>query len=142
MQALPFEVLFLYLRMTNTELEKLRFPIGPFNCPDQISEKHIEDWIHVLDQFPKRLEQLVDALNDDQLDATYRPGGWTIRQVIHHVADNHQHSYIRFKWALTEDKRVIKYYYEDRWAALDDADNAPIKLHINHLKSEFLKLFY
>jgi len=140
MQALPFEVLFLYLRMTNTELEKLRFPIGPFNCPDQISEKHIEDWIHVLDQFPKRLEQLVDALNDDQLDATYRPGGWTIRQVIHHVADNHQHSYIRFKWALTEDKRVIKYYYEDRWAALYDADNAPIKLHINHLKL-CLKLF-
>ena len=128
--------------MTNIELDTLRFPIGPFNCPDHISKKHIQEWIAILEQFPNRLEQLVDSLNDEQLDTTYRLNGWTIRQVVHHVADSHHHSYIRFKWALTEDKPVIKYYYEHLWAELDDAKHAPIDLSINHLKSIHLKLVY
>ncbi len=140
--ALQLEVLFLYLRMTNTEFDKLRFPIGQFSCPEQISKNNINEWITVLEQFPNRLEQLVASLNDTQLDTAYRPDGWTIRQVVHHVSDSHHHSYIRFKWALTEDKPVIKYYYEHLWAELDDAKYAPIELSINHLKSVHLKLVY
>lgn len=124
------------------QLQHLRFPIGHFNCPDNITELHIQKWIAVLEQFPSRLEQLVGSLNDEQLDTTYRPNGWTIRQVVHHLADSHHNSYTRFKWALTEDKPVIKYYFEHLWAELDDAKFGPIELSINHLKSVHLKLVY
>jgi len=124
------------------QLEYLRFPIGHFNCPDSITELHIQEWIAVLELFPSRLEQLVSSLNDEQLDTTYRPNGWTIRQVVHHVADSHHNSYTRFKWALTEDKPVIKYYYEHLWAELDDGKNAPIEMSINHLKAVHSKLVY
>lgn len=135
-------MLFLYLRMIHSDLEKLRFPIGPFHCPEHITAQHIKEWIAVLEHFPNRLENLVTALNDAQLDTPYRPEGWTIRQVIHHLSDSHHHSYIRFKWALTEDKPVIKYYYEQLWAELDDAKNAPIEMSILHLKAVHLKLVY
>ncbi|MFD2823358.1 YfiT family bacillithiol transferase [Lacinutrix iliipiscaria] len=128
--------------MTNLELNQLRFPIGLFDCPVEISKADIQKWIAVLEQFPNRLEQLVSPLNDEQLDTLYRPGGWTIRQVVHHLSDSHHHSYIRFKWALTEDKPVIKYYYEQLWAELDDAKYAPIEMSLSHLKSVHLKLVY
>ena len=128
--------------MTESELQKLRFPIGPFRCPETITMDHIKDWTSVLEYFPDRLEGLVAGLNDEQLDTVYRPDGWTVRQVVHHVADSHHHSYIRFKWALTEDKPTIKFYYEDRWAELNDSKYAPIINSINHLKSVHLKLVY
>ena len=135
-------MLFLYLRMTNLELEQLRFPIGPFNCPKSITKAHIEEWITVLETFPNRLQQLVSQLNDEQLDTPYRPEGWTIRQVVHHLSDSHHHSYIRFKWALTEDKPTIKYYYEHLWAELEDAKHAPIAMSIDHLRAVHFKLVY
>ena len=128
--------------MTNSELEALKYPIGKFDCPQNINSGHIEGWISILEHFPNRLEQLVKNLNDEQLDAVYRPGGWTVRQVIHHVSDSHHHSYARFKWALTEDKPVIKAYYEDRWAELFDSRTAPIDMSIQHLKGIHLKLVY
>ena len=128
--------------MTSQELDKLKYPIGLFNCLENISKLDVDGWISILEHFPKRLEQLVSGLSDKQLDTPYRAGGWTIRQVIHHVADSHHHSYIRFKWALTEDKPVIKYYYEALWAELDDAKTAPINLSINHLKAVHAKLVY
>ena len=128
--------------MTSQEFDKLKYPIGLFNCPENISKLDVDGWISILEHFPKRLEQLVSGLSDKQLDTPYRAGGWTIRQVIHHVADSHHHSYIRFKWALTEDKPVIKYYYEALWAELDDAKTAPINLSINHLKAVHAKLVY
>ncbi|AUS04094.1 YfiT family bacillithiol transferase [Pseudotamlana carrageenivorans] len=128
--------------MTNTELEKLRYPIGKFECPKSISNSDLNAWISVLEQFPKRLESLVENLNDAQLDTEYRPGGWTIRQVIHHVADSHHHSYTRFKWALTEDKPLIKAYYEDRWAELSDSKFAPIDMSLHHIKAIHFKLVY
>ena len=128
--------------MTSQKLDKLKYPIGLFNCPENISKPDVESWISILEHFPERLEQLVSSLTDDQLDTPYRQEGWTIRQVIHHVADSHHHSYIRFKWALTEDKPVIKYYYEALWAELDDAKTAPINLSINHLKAVHAKLAY
>ena len=128
--------------MTESELQKLQYPIGSFQCPEIISKDHINEWLSVLEDFPTRLEQLVDGLNDEQLDTVYRPDGWTIRQVIHHLADSHHHSYIRFKWALTEDKPTIKYYFEDRWAELHDSKKSPIYNSINHLKSVHLKLVY
>ena len=96
----------------------------------------------VLENFPYKLEYLVKNLSHEQLDTPYRTNGWTIRQVIHHLADSHHHSYIRFKWALTEDKPVIKYYYEKLWAELPDAKHAPIELSLKHLHAVHAKLVY
>ncbi|WP_034041050.1 YfiT family bacillithiol transferase [Wocania ichthyoenteri] len=128
--------------MTNLELQNLKYPIGEFDCPNNISKEHIESWISILEHFPNRLENLIKNLSDKQLDTQYRPGGWTVRQVIHHVSDSHHHSYTRFKWALTEDKPIIKAYYEERWAELEDSKSAPIEMSLNHLKAIHFKLVY
>lgn len=128
--------------MTEQELNQLKYPIGHFKCPEFISGAHIETWIEILEKFPSKLTALVEQLTDEQLDTPYRPKGWTIRQVVHHVADSHHHSYIRFKWALTEDKPVIKYYYEHLWAELDDSKFAPIQMSLDHLRAVHFKLVY
>ena len=128
--------------MTNPELEKLKYPIGKFECPSIISEKHIKSWISILEDFPNRLENLVKGLTDDQLNTIYRQEGWTIRQVVHHCYDSHLNSYIRFKWSLTEDKPIIKAYFEERWAELHDSKTAPIFLSIDGLKALHAKWVY
>jgi hypothetical protein len=128
--------------MTEQELQKLKYPIGKFYCPNNILDQQIESWISILEHFPNRLENLVKDLTNAQLDTVYRPGGWTVRQVIHHISDSHHHSYTRFKWALTEDKPVIKAYYEERWAELFDSKSAPIDMSLNHIKVMHYKLVY
>ena len=96
--------------------EKLRYPIGKANIPANISKNDLKKWITIIEDHPENLSCLVNNLTEDQLDTPYRPEGWTVRQVIHHLGDSHTNSYIRFKWALTEDKPLIKAYYEERWA--------------------------
>lgn len=123
-------------------MEDLRYPIGQFKKPDIITNAHQDDWVSVLENFPTRLESLVINLTDDQLDTPYREDGWTIRQVVHHCADSHHNSYIRFKWALTEDTPVIKAYEEKSWAELFDTKSAPIAPSILHLKAVHAKLVY
>ncbi len=103
------------------EFEPLRFPIGPFKRPLQIDAKHVEDWIDLIDRFPSLLELETQGLNTEQLNWSYRPGGWSIKQVVHHVADSHMNAFIRFKLALTEQRPVIRPYFEDRWAELADS---------------------
>ena len=122
------------------DLEKLKYPIGKAKIPNNITDSDLAGWIRILEIFPKRLSKLVNGLNEEQLDTPYRPGGWTIRQVVHHIADSHTHSYIRFKWALTEEEPVIKPYYEDRWAELEDASNAPISVSLEMIKAVHAKL--
>jgi len=116
----------------STESEKLRFPIGRFArfaaSVTDVPRSHIEN----LRLLPMRLNAAVDGLDDHQLDTPYREGGWTIRQVIHHVADSHANSYIRFKLALTEDWPTIKPYDEAAWAELADS-RLPIKPSLNLL---------
>lgn len=124
------------------ELEKLRYPIGHFNCPVEISEENIKDWINVLETLPSRLSNLVGGFSEMQLETPYRDGGWTVRQVIHHLADSHHHSYTRFKWALTENRPLIKAYYEKDWSELFDAKTAPIELSLNYLNALHAKLVY
>lgn len=116
-------------------LGKLKYPIGKPKIPSEISEDQLNDWIKIIEDFPSKLEKLVQDLDEKQLDTCYRENGWTIRQVIHHCADSHTNSYIRFKWTLTENKPIIKAYYEERWAALFDSKKAPISLSINLLNS-------
>lgn len=119
-----------------------RYPIGVFEAPEIITEEIKQEWIQTLEEFPSRLENLVKDLSDEQLDTPYREGGWTIRQVVHHCSDSHHHSYIRFKWALTEDKPIIKAYNEADWAELFDTRTAPIDMSIQHLKAVHFKLVY
>ncbi|MFI1745848.1 YfiT family bacillithiol transferase [Thalassobellus sediminis] len=128
--------------MTEKELQLLKYPIGQFDCPTNISKEHIASWISILEHFPDKLENLVKDLTNEQLDTVYRPGGWAIRQVVHHLSDSHHHSYTRFKWALTEGKPVIKAYHEERWAELIDSKIAPIEMSLLHLKAIHTKLVY
>ena len=124
------------------DLEKLKYPIGKFSCPTEISEEELKMWLNIIEKFPARLEILVADLNDEQLDTTYRPDGWTVRQVIHHCADSHLNSILRFKWALTENVPTIKPYDQDGWAKLGDSLEAPIEFSISLLKSLHAKWVY
>lgn len=127
--------------MENLALEKLKYPIGKFNCPEHITEAHTTKWITVLEALPTKLEQLVKGLNDEQLNTPYRPGGWTVRQVVHHVSDSHHNSYTRFKWAMTEANPLIKAYDENAWAAQHDY-NLPIAHSLLHIKVIHAKLVH
>jgi hypothetical protein len=104
-------------------LEKLRFPIGEFQKPETISQNDLENWITAIETFPKKIKTLTENLSTAQLNWIYRPSGWSIKQVVHHCADSHMNSFIRFKLALTEDVPTIKPYEEDRWAALTDGNS-------------------
>ncbi len=105
----------------------LKYPIGKYEKPEEISEEMIEQYINIISEFPERLKKEVEKLSGDQLDTVYRPDGWTIRQVINHCADSHSNSLTRFKLALTEDNPVIRPYFEDRWAELADSKNIPVE---------------
>ena len=121
--------------MDKTALEPLRFPIGRFKIEENISEETINRCISDIDALPRLLRMSVEKLNDSQLDTPYRPEGWTLRQVVHHVADSHINSYVRFKWALTEDAPTIKAYSEKMWAELEDAKTAPVEISLNILEA-------
>jgi hypothetical protein len=106
----------------------IRYPIGKFSHVGEISPEQRLTWISDIAHLPTLLAAALEGLNPEQLDTPYRPGGWTVRQVTHHIADSHLNSFTRFKLALTEDEPAIKPYYEDRWALLGDTIHAPIEL--------------
>ena len=113
--------------------DDLRYPIGKFEYAPGAGETARREWLDQIAQTPERLRQAVAGLNPAQLDTPYRPGGWTVRQVVHHLADSHLNSYMRFRLALTEEVPTIKAYYEDRWAELADARTADISLSLTLL---------
>src|SRR5947207_14488427 len=106
----------------------LRYPIGQFKFEAPLSDDDRRVCIERIEEAPTRMRAAVAGLNEEQLDTPYRPEGWTVRQVVHHVPESHLNSYTRFKLAITEDEPTIKPYFEDRWAKLDDARQAPIAL--------------
>jgi hypothetical protein len=108
-------------------IEKLKFPIGTFENPTEITKEILTKWISEIASFPNRLSNEVKHLTNEQLDTQYRPHGWTIRQVVHHCADSHMNSLTRLKLSLTENQPTIKPYYEERWAELVDSKNMPIE---------------
>lgn len=123
------------------DIEKLKYPIGHFDCPENISKEMLQNWISVLEDFPGLLRNLVISFSEEQLDTPYRPGGWTVRQLVHHIYDSHHHFYNRVKWALTEDSPTIKAYDEKVWASLHDS-LAPVSLSLNAIEALHGKLVY
>ena len=105
-----------------TKLEILKFPIGHYVNPNIISVNDIDNWIETIENFPLKIKKITENLSDEKLNLKYRPDGWNIKQVVHHCADSHINSYIRFKLALTENNPTIKPYNEAKWAELVDAN--------------------
>ena len=106
-------------------LEELKFPIGKFVTPESITKEIIDSAISEIQKFPSLVKEEIQNLNDDDLNLRYRPEGWTISQVVHHCADSHINSYVRFKLALTENLPTIKPYEESLWAELPDSKLSP-----------------
>lgn len=102
-----------------------RFPVGAFAAPTEFDPALVAGHIRELAALPERMRAAVAGLADEQLDTPYRDGGWTVRQVVHHVADSHMHAYLRVKHALTEESPTIKGYEEGDWAELPDARELP-----------------
>ena len=109
-------------------LEALRFPVGRFEAQPSYTEQDLRELIDRLALGPRRLATAVRGLAGVQLETPYRPGGWTARQVVHHVADSHMNAFARFRLALTEERPTIKPYDEARWGELADSKTAPIEL--------------
>jgi hypothetical protein len=103
-----------------TDQDSLRFPVGRFKAPAASTAETRSAQIETLRRLPERLRAAVSGLSEAQIDTPYREGGWTVRQVVHHIADSHANSYIRFKLALTEDWPTVKPYDEAAWARLTD----------------------
>ena len=114
--------------------EELKYPIGKFLKPETITKELLEKYLFDLENFPARLKKEVENLTDEQLDTPYRTGGWKIRQVVNHCADSHMNALIRFKLTLTEEKPVVKPYFEERWAELADSKAISIEPAISMLE--------
>ena len=112
-----------------------RYPIGKFSFEGPLTAEQKKQYLNDIEQTPARLRTAVRGLSDEQLNTPYRDGGWTVRQLAHHVPDSHMNAYIRFKLALTEDEPTIRPYMEDRWAELPESKQAPIDVSLALLDS-------
>ena len=105
----------------------LRYPIGKYHRPGELTSDQRLEFISAIEQTPQHLASALKNLSAGQLETPYRPGGWTVRQVVHHLPDSHMNAYVRTKLALTEDEPTIKPYDEARWAELPDGKTSPIE---------------
>ena len=139
--------------MKEEDLYKLKFPIGEFKNPETISKEQIKNWIQSIETLPESIISLTKNLSETELNYKYRPKGWTIKQVVHHCADSHINSLLRFKLTLTEKEPIIRPYFEDRFAELidysesiDDSISILVGVHkklvvlLKNLNQEELKL--
>lgn len=120
-------------------MEDLRYPIGTFSLPESTTAGQRQEWIRDLAEAPSMLRAAAAGLTPEQMETPYRPGGWTVRQVIHHVPESHLNAYVRSKLALTEDNPVIKPYDEARWAELPDVLATPVEVSLTLLESLHLR---
>jgi len=124
-----------------SELEDLRYPIGPFVSTASSMPGIRAAHIHTIQTLSERVEAAVEGLNDEQLDTPYREGGWTVRQVVHHIADSHANAFLRFKLALTEDWPTIKPYDEAAWAELADSKSLPLSASLSMIEGIHARWF-
>jgi len=115
--------------------QDLRYPVGPYKRVENPTAAQRRDFVEAIAETPARLNAAIAGLTPAQLDTPYRPGGWTVRQVVHHLPDSHMNSYVRFKLALTEDEPTIKPYDEARWAELADSKTTPIETSLALLEN-------
>ncbi|HVK97635.1 MAG TPA: putative metal-dependent hydrolase [Flavisolibacter sp.] len=124
----------------------LKYPIGAYE-PQEFSDDVKEDWLADIKFLPSVLESLLTNLDEQQIKIPYRPGGWTVHQLVHHVADSHINAYMRFKLGYTEDNPTIKTYEQDRWVITADVENLPVNISLTLLHAlhsrwyEFLRSF-
>jgi hypothetical protein len=116
-------------------MKDLRYPIGKFDWQKEVAADDLAKAMDQIEAAPSLLRRAVEGLSTDQLDTPYRPGGWTVRQVVHHLPDSHLNSYVRFKLALTEDHPTIRPYQEDLWAELEDGRTGDIEISLRLLES-------
>lgn len=107
-----------------------RYPVGKFNYDGPLKEDQRRILCDQIAEAPARLRQAVKGLSEEQLETPYRDGGWTVRQVVHHVPESHMNAYVRFKLALTEENPTVKPYAEDRWAQTPDVKTTPIEVSL------------
>ena len=119
----------------SVDVEDLRYPVGKFVRPEKLSPAERDAAISVIEETPALLREAVRGLTEEQLETPYRPGGWTVRQVVHHLPDSHLNSYTRFRLAITEDEPTIRPYNEAAWAELEDARHAPVELSLKLLEA-------
>jgi hypothetical protein len=123
------------------DFDRLRYPVGPLErVREPLSEAVRHEYISVLERTPARIRALLDGVTDAQLESRYRPGGWTVRQVVHHIADSHINAYVRMKLAATEDFPSAKTYDESRWAELPEARSGPIDVSLALLEALHTRL--
>lgn len=121
--------------------EDVRYPIGKY-IVQPFSDNLFEEWLIDIKNLPQHLENAVLNLDEQQLDTTYRQGGWTVKQLVHHVADSHMNAYIRFKLGLTEDNPTIKPYDENAWAMMNDTKNLPVNISLTLLHSLHIRWYH
>ena len=122
------------------DLEKLKYPTGKFSMPSNPTDAMHQIWLNDLATLPGRLESVVVTLDDQQLGTPYRPDGWTVRQVVHHLADSHMNAFCRIKLTLTEDSPAIKPYEEGAWAEMSDYTSLPIDPSLNIIRGLHLRM--
>ena len=113
----------------------LRYPVGTLAYEHAVTPGKRAAWIRQIAETPAALRAAVQGLTEDHLDRPYRPGGWSVRQLVHHVADSHLNAYIRFKWTLSEENPTIKPYLQERWAELDDTKFTPVSVSLDLLEA-------
>lgn len=116
-------------------MSDLRYPIGSFKMEESLTPRRRTELIAEIAAAPAKLRAAVRGLSNEQLDTPYREGGWTVRQVVHHVPDSHLNAYIRLKWTLTEDEPTIKAYDEKTWSELPEARTAPVEISLALLEA-------
>ena len=115
--------------------DDLRFPVGRFDVRAPVAAEQLPGWTRQIADAPASLRAAVEGLSAEQLDTPYRPGGWTVRQLVHHLPDSHMNAYVRLKLALTEDEPLIKPYEEARWAELEDSRSTPPEVSLTLLET-------
>ena len=123
--------MFLGMTTAEQELERQQYPVGRFTTPNEVTAEQRRQAIEVLESLPRLLRQEVELRGPAGLERPYRPGGWTLRRLVHHVADSHQQASGRVRMALTEDWPTIQPYDQSLWAHLDDASKAPVDLSLS-----------
>ncbi|HEX8391692.1 MAG TPA: putative metal-dependent hydrolase [Longimicrobium sp.] len=119
--------------MTMTDTVDPRFPVGKFRWDGDAGQEQRAEWIAQIANTPAAFRGAVAGLSDEQLDTPYRDGGWTVRQLAHHMPDSHMNAYIRLKLGLTEDNPTVKPYEEAAWAALEDSRTTPVEVSLTLL---------